>query len=298
MGNQLKQRYFSLLDILFLIFGSIILTFLLTTIPSNPHSLEAVIILLLLISLVFFVAFIRRKKIKLRWLTIIYPLIFLLGIFETFFMIIPWFNELRYDQALLDIDYNLFGVHPSVWIEQFHHPVLTDALYLLYFFYFPLQTFIPIYLFRKKMYRAMEKSLFVLMICNFGAYISYFYFPAVGPRFFIEHLQTIQLDGIILAKPITSIINFMEPNKLDAFPSLHTGILIVSLLLMNKYHKKLFYYMIIPAIGIFISLVYCRYHYVIDIFAGAIWSIIAYWVGNKLFDKYSSKFTPAFYSKK
>ncbi len=287
---------FSILDILFLVYTSVVMIFYLTTLPDNPYGIYPAILYLGLICLVFVVRYFRKKK-KVRWLSIAYPLIYLIGVFQSFFMVIPWFNNKRYDELLSSIDFDLLGVNPTVWIEQFHHPILTEVLYFLYFLYFPLQFFIIIYLYKKKRYKSMESAVLILLITNFGAYLSYFFFPAMGPRYFLADLQTVSLDGIFISKPIMNTINMLEPNKLDVFPSLHSAVLIVSLLLMNKYNKKMMYILLVPGVGIMISLVYCRYHYVIDMIVGVAWAMLCYIGGTAIYDRYSPKLTDTFWEK-
>jgi membrane-associated phospholipid phosphatase len=137
------------------------------------------------------------------------------------------------------------------------------------------------------MFNALDRSVFVLLFIYYGAYIAYFFVPAMGPRLYepLMQLQTKSLDGLLFAIPIRHIISFFEPNKFDAFPSLHTAISLGTMILMAKYNRKMFYIFIPVVAGIWISLVYCRYHYVADIMAGIIWTIVAYYVANKIYDR-------------
>jgi len=209
-------------------------------------------------------------------------------------MILPFFNEIRFDDKLTAIDHSLFGINPTVWIESLISPLLTDFFYLLYIFYFPMPLFIIIWLLRKSMYSELEEAMLMLFFTYYGAYIIYFIFPAEGPRFFLSHLQTIDLDGWIVSQSIRDIIDFLEPNKLDVFPSLHAAITITTLYISYLHNRKIFFYLLPIGLGILISLVYCRYHYVIDGIAGIVWSILACFFARKVYSKFRSGFYPHF----
>jgi membrane-associated phospholipid phosphatase len=141
-------------------------------------------------------------------------------------------------------------------------------------------------LYKKKRFDDLDKVVFAYLSTYYISYIIYFFVPALGPRFndTLTGLQTIkELDGIVLAVPIRELINFLEPNKFDAFPSLHTAILTITMLGCYYYHRKLFKIFIPVAIGILISLVYCRYHYVVDMIAGFVIALISYYVSGFLY---------------
>ena len=184
----------------------------------------------------------------------------------------------------------MLGVNPTVWIERIVTPVLTEIMYISYFLYFPMPLILVIWLFFEKKYPEIEESIFLLFMCYYGAYITYFFIPVEGPRFHLAGSQTVSLTGLFFSQPIKTIINFFEPNKLDCFPSLHAAILIVTGFLTYKFNKKLFYIYLPIGFLIIISLVYCRFHYVIDIIAGSVWAIICITIGKFIYVKFKRKF--------
>lgn len=213
----------------------------------------------------------------------VYPIIFLFTVFETFFMILPFSNSLRFDDLMVEIDVFLLGVQPTVWVEPVIHPVLTDLMYLLYLIYFPLPLIILGWMLHRGMYDQLEESFVVFLLCYYGAYVMYFALPVEGPRLHLAALHKIDLEGYLLAEPIRKFIDVLEPNKLDAFPSLHAAILVITMLVSYQYNRILFWYFVPVGLGIIISLVYCRYHYVIDVVAGFAWAGICYPVGKRLY---------------
>jgi len=284
-------KYTSIIDKLNILFLIVVILFYVVSLPRSPYWWQPPLIFVLTAATVALSVFLRRKNLTAGWakaFRLAYPLIYLFVIFESFFMILPYFNLNRYDHVLAEIDFTLFGVYPTVWIEQWNTPWLTDFFYTLYIFYFPMPLFILRYLYRQKRFRELDRSVFVYLLTYYGAYLVYFFVPAAGPRFYepLLQLQKADLDGLWLAVPIRLIINILEPNKLDAFPSLHAAISFTTLLLMGKYNRKMFFVFLPIIAGVMVSLVYCRYHYVIDMIAGIFWSSVTFMAGHNYYDKF------------
>jgi membrane-associated phospholipid phosphatase len=295
-----RQKYISLVDVVNLIFWSFILIFFLISLPETKYLLQASTLLSGLLFLLFFAVFLRKKNYdnKLSGLIILfYPVVFLLLIFESLHMVMPYIMGNEYDKLLADIDFVMFGFHPTIEIERFVNTVLTEIMYYLYAFYFIMPFFILGYLFIKKKQRELDKSLVFYLLTYYGSYLMYFVVPALGPRFYepIASFQNLNLEGLWLTETIRNVINTLEHNKYDAFPSLHAAITLTTLITMGQYRKKWLYVFIPVSIGIFISLVYCRYHYVIDIFAGMIWTLISWFLTKKIHSKYFNRSFVSFY---
>lgn len=294
-------KYLSLIDLANFIFWFIIFIFFLTTISDSDYILKASVLLGGLFAFMVFMIYFRTLKYKsgiIKFLLALYPAVFLILIFDSLYMVMPYLIENDYDKALADIDYFLFGFHPTVAIEPMINSVLTEFMYYLYAFYFPMPFFILVYLFLKKKYRELDKSIFFFLLTYYGSYLMYFAVPALGPRFYepIVQLQQVPLDGLWFTDTIRSTINFLEHNKYDAFPSLHAAITLTTVMVIGQYRKKWLFLFIPVSAGIFISLVYCRYHYVIDIVAGVAWTMICYWITEKFYKKLPEKCFVSFYT--
>ncbi len=307
MVQFFKKKGVGVIDILNAVFIIVVFVFYLISLPHNPYTFWPVVVLGFTFALVWLAVALRKSrhirsphtfweklgKIYLNF----YPLIFMFVIFESFFMILPYFNPHDYDRQLAQIDYSMFGVYPTVWIEQWVRPWLTDLLYLDYFIYYPMPLFILVYLYRKRMAYELDRSVFILLVVNYGAYITYFFVPAMGPRFYepIMRLQTKALNGIFLATPIRDIISVFEPNKFDAFPSLHIATSLTTLIIMFKYNKKMFAIFIPVIAGIFVAVIYCRFHYVADVITGIVWTIIAFSFSGWFYDRWIVRKLPPYF---
>lgn len=300
--RNVLHRYFgtfSSIDLINVSFLVVLLLFYLHGFCRTPYKLPLASIYAGLLLFTFVCAYSRYAIEPGRWrefVMFVYPIIFLFTVFETFFMILPYSNPLRFDDLMVEIDFLLLGVHPTVWLEPVIHPVLTDLMYVLYLIYFPLPLIILGWMLRGNMYDRLEESFVVFLLCYYGAYIMYFALPVEGPRFHLAAFQKIDLEGYLLAEPIRKFIDILEPNKLDAFPSLHAAILLITMLVSYQYNRTLFWYFLPVGLGIMVSLIYCRYHYMIDVVAGLTWAGICYPLGKGLHRTLRERLAPHFWN--
>jgi len=291
----------SLIDVVNFGFWLAIFIFYVISFPKSENKLHGFLLLSVLLLFLFYVVKIRHQQNKTTWqklLILFYPAIFLILIFDSIHLVLTNINSNIYDAELYQIDRYLFGADPTVWIERFINPYLTEFMYYVYLFYFPMPLFILYYLYKKKMFKALDKALVFFFMTYYGSYLLYFLVPALGPRFYPELVQkqTVDLKGLWLTDIIRDTISSLEHNKFDAFPSLHAAITLVTVIAVAKYQPKWLWFFVPVSIGIFISLVYCRYHYVIDIIAGVIWTLIVYFIVEKYYDKWYRKYFVSYYS--
>ncbi|HLG33476.1 MAG TPA: phosphatase PAP2 family protein [Bacteroidia bacterium] len=288
---------FSLIDIANLFFLAALFVFLIFTGSRSPYFTYMLFLYTLVFSIVRIIARWRKKlpgTKSVNRILFLYPLTLFIIMYESLAALLPYFNSMRYDSTIEAWDKMILGVSSTIWLQQYTTPWLTELMYIFYFIYFPLPLILVIFLMAKQKYRAAEKVLFTLLICYYGAYICYFFIPVVGPKYFLESQYSVPLDGILFSEPIHALINFGEPSRLDCFPSLHAAILIVTLALAFRFHRAMFYYFLPAGIGIMFSLIYLRYHYFVDVLAGALWAVIsvvlAHWLYKKLHHRFSFHF--------
>lgn len=294
-------KQLSLLDIANFIFWLVILVFYTITLNQSEYKLEG-FFLLFGLGLFSVIAIklreIKKKSFLVKLIILLYPVVFLVVIFDSLHMVLTYINPNIYDKQLFNIDFQILGTNPTVWIEWMITPFLTEFMYYVYLFYFPMPLIILGYLFTKKMYKELDKAMLFLFITYYGSYLMYFLVPALGPRFYepLVEMQQVPLDGLWFTDLIRDTISSLEHNKFDAFPSLHAAISLTVIIIIGQYRKKWLYFFIPILISILVSLIYCRYHYFIDIVIGITWTLISYWFVEKYYDRLvANRFVP-FYS--
>lgn len=222
----------------------------------------------------------------------IFPVAAVFLIFDSLGWFVHYVNPVDRDQILIEIDYSIFGSHPTIWLESLITPWLTDMFQIAYSTYYFLPIVYGIFLKIHGKRNEFELSLFLIILCFYLSYIGYILIPAIGPRFTLDHLQRKQIGGPAITDFIRNTLDVIEGEKRDAFPSGHTAIALVVLYLSYRFEKKLFLiYLLVVTLLIF-STVYCRYHYVIDVIAGGLLAIGTIYTGKVLYKKWEKRFIP------
>jgi membrane-associated phospholipid phosphatase len=179
----------------------------------------------------------------------------------------PGFMMIR-DRWLIAADRWIFGGDPTVWLQRMVVPWLTELMQLFYAtnYFLPLALVLILYL--KKERTPFQKSVFVITLGYILSYLGYFVIPAIGPRFTIHH--AVPLEGILIREKLAEVIYCLEACPRDCFPSGHTEIPLITLWLVFRFQRKLFYLYLPIVTGLICSTVYLRYHYVVDVIAGAV----------------------------
>jgi membrane-associated phospholipid phosphatase len=192
-------------------------------------------------------------------------------------------HPIDYDALLIWADRFLFGTNPTVWMEQYTNPYITEVLQYVYSTFYFLPIGLGIVLAKKKQEDDLNFVFFQIVFGFYLSYLGYFILPAIGPRFTLDHLQTFPLTGVWLAQDIQHLLNTLENSQRDAFPSGHTAMTLLTLFYAHKYHRPYFYFMM-PVTGLMLlATVYLRYHYVVDVLGGIILFVFTVLVGSRLY---------------
>ncbi len=203
------------------------------------------------------------------YLSVIVMIVTILTIFNSLGPLIAGMHTRMVDSVLISVDYGLFGVHPTVWMERFINPILTAVLQFAYISYYFIPISLGVVLITKDRFTEFEEALFGIALCFYLSYVGYLIFPAVGPRFTLDHLQTSDLKAPVVIRNIQALLNGLEKNKTDAFPSGHTAVALMSLYYAGRFREKELFAGLTPVVtALIVSTVYLRYHYVIDVIAG------------------------------
>jgi membrane-associated phospholipid phosphatase len=220
-----------------------------------------------------------------RFMHFWYPLVLVPLTYKELEYLIPRIHPRDFDRQLAAIDYRMFGVHPTVWLERITNPLLTEILQLSYTTYYFLPLVLGIVLWRNRWFEQFQFALFVLALGFYLSYLGYISVPAIGPRFLDEVVkqQTKPLNGLLLFEPIHATLNKLEGITRDCFPSGHTVVALLVLYCARRFHLRSFGWMLPLVSALIFSTVYLRYHYVIDVIAGALLAAVIIAVAEPLY---------------
>ena len=214
-----------------------------------------------------------------------YPVALMFVTYKELTFLIPRIHPRDFDATLAAFDYRLFGVNPTVWIERFTLPPLTEILQLTYSTYYFLPVILGAVLWSKGWFDKFRFWVFIVVLGFYLSYLGYIAVPAIGPRFMasIVAAQTKPLTGVLFFSTIREALDRAEGITRDCFPSGHAELTLLVLYYAHKFHRKTFWWLLPVGTGIIISTVYLRYHYVVDVAAGALLAVAVVLIAKPLY---------------
>ncbi len=179
-----------------------------------------------------------------------------------------------YDHLLIALDVFLFGVHPTVWLERFLHPILTDILQIFYVVYFFLPLPLGFVLYCGKHDEAFYAYTTALALLFFMSFLGYLAVPAIGPRYTLASLYTVPMEGRWCADQIMALLNRLEGVNRDCFPSGHAAMAVLVCIESYRYFRRLFPLYVVLGSGVFLGAIYLRTHYMVDLPAGIVVALV------------------------
>jgi membrane-associated phospholipid phosphatase len=214
-----------------------------------------------------------------------YPVVLIPITYKELTYLIPRLHPRDFDEALAALDYRFLGVHPTVWLERFTYTLLTEVLQLTYSTYYFLPLVLGVVLWRRRSFEQFHFWVFIVVLGFYLSYLGYISVPVIGPRFLptILEAQTKPLTGVWLFQSVRETLDRAEGITRDCFPSGHTALTLLVLYYARSFHRKVFWWLLPLGTGVIISTVYLRYHYVIDVVAGALLAVVIVLIAKPLY---------------
>lgn len=160
----------------------------------------------------------------------------------------------------------MLGNDAGYFLEPWTKPWLTDLFYALYLFFF---VYIGMTLWHYgrgdfKLFRRFIAGLFTIYGLGF---LGYTLLPAGGPYLEMpDHFST-PLTGGGITDVCTAAVH-RGSNRVDCFPCLHFAVSFFVLNFDCWHCRRRCYVMALPCVGIWISTIYLRQHYFVDLLGG------------------------------
>ncbi len=214
-----------------------------------------------------------------------YPVLYVAACYREMAILIPAVRGWDADQWLANLDYRLWRAHPTVWLERITSPGLTEFLQIAYTLFVPAVLFVAILLWIRGQHRNFQYYAFLIAFGFLASYVGYLAVPARGPRFLLAHLQHIPLQGLWLFHGMQAALDSLESAHYDCFPSGHTELTILAWWGSRMVSRRLLrVYSFYTPVLIFAT-VYLRYHYSVDVLAGAVLAAILIRTAPALYGK-------------
>jgi membrane-associated phospholipid phosphatase len=215
------------------------------------------------------------------FLRIAYPV----AVTPVFYMELATLNQLLFpgyfDAAVQVWEETIFGVQLSVkasdWIP---HRWFSEALHFGYVSYYLIVPAALIAAWRAAGKEGLERVAFTTALGFFLCYLCFAVFPVAGPRYDFPKITGPPSEGVIFG--IVHSILESGSSKGTAFPSSHVAATCSAWFACGSVNKRAFWILAPFAISLTLGTVYGRFHYGIDMTAGLVWALTAFFAAPPL----------------
>ena len=203
-----------------------------------------------------------------------YPLPYVASCYKEMALFIPAVRHSDADRWLADLDLRIWGANPTVWIERLHAPLTTEFFQLVYTLFVPAVLLVAYLLWKRNQTTEFQYYAFLIALGFLTSYLGYLIVPARGPRFLLRAFQHFPLQGLWLFQGMQHTLDRLESAHYDCFPSGHTELTILAWWGSRMVSKAYFWVYFAYTPCIIFATVYLRYHYTVDLLAGAVTAAI------------------------
>lgn len=184
-------------------------------------------------------------------------------------------HDIHHYLAALDVQ--IFGVLPCVWAERFITPARTQAMTLLYMNFLWIAPSTAVLLLIRRRWREFRTTAMGILTCFYVGYFCYLAFPAAVPAVVQVYDFRKSLEGYprLLSNLSARAFELLPENARDAFPSLHAAVSLLALVYAWRFLRPWFWTLLPFVLGLWVSTIYLRQHYVVDLIAGWILAPLA-----------------------
>ena len=123
-----------------------------------------------------------------------------------------------------------------------------------------------------------------MIACFFVGYLLYVLFPAAPPRLVLAAQFTKNLRGypVGFSSLSAEAFSLLPTDSRAAFPSLHTAASTLALVYAWRFTRRWFFVLLPFVVGLWVSTIYLRHHYFVDLVAGWLLAPVAAWLAPRV----------------
>jgi len=172
-----------------------------------------------------------------------------------------------HDQMVIDLEASLLGVQPTVWIQRFITPWLTEWMMFCYVFYVPVYPILSLLIYRRHGEEQNEDYLFYIGLAIVLCTLGFMMFPVAGPMRAIGDLHTVPLRGYFFTAA-SEFIRGRIHTPGGTIPSIHCAAATIMWWTAYRYSRPAFFILAPVILSLYVSTVYGCFHYVFDVVVG------------------------------
>ncbi len=216
-----------------------------------------------------------------RFFREIYPLVLFSFTFKEVSLLINDLFPFWFEPYLLAVDRWLTGGYPTVLLQEFYKPWLTEVMAFSYWSYYPIFLLVSLIFFIGKEWRMLRSLAVHLSLTMYACYFFYLGLPARGPKDTLAFLHLSRQPAGFFDNMVLQIQSAASIHG-NAFPSSHVAAVWVILIFLFRYRRWLGLAVSPLVLALTISTVYLQYHYLADGMAGASLALLIYPLGRMI----------------
>ncbi len=177
------------------------------------------------------------------------------------------------DEMLISADRKIFGSEASLWMERFVSPALTEWMMFSYVIYIPALPILAFLCWKSAGDRGVYEFLRDFVLVNVVCYVGFLLFPVETPMYHHPEKYVTALEGGFF----TWCGEWVRANVHEVgggLPSPHCAVATVMLAAVYRHWRKVFPLVLPVVLTLYVSTVYCRYHYLWDALAGILTGVV------------------------
>ncbi|MBI4063709.1 MAG: phosphatase PAP2 family protein [Elusimicrobia bacterium] len=218
----------------------------------------------------------------LRWLHGWYPAILLGALYREVGVLNHIIGSRFYDDVIMAWEEWLLGETPAIWLSDWaNSPLASNFFHLCYVSYYLMIPSLGFLFYFTRRFRLFQEYNFGLMASFFFCHAWFLLFPVDGPIYYMSSYVSPELRGIFFQ--VAHWFASWGDIHGGAFPSSHVAGCVFILIYAWKKSRSWFWALLPFGLGLAVSTVYGRFHYGVDVLAGAAVGLLISWAGPLLF---------------
>lgn len=181
---------------------------------------------------------------------------------------LPALHPQPFEWRCIAFDRWLFGTDPGVALQPSLTPVLVEVLQVAYacFYFLPVALLLTLLAMRR--FAAYDQVLLAVGVGFLLSYLGYYLLPTLPPYRYLAYGP--MQEGLAVAGDLHRLLDRLEFNRFDCMPSGHTMLTLLTLELARRHAPVVAAVLLPVGLAVIAATVALRYHYVVDLVAGAL----------------------------
>lgn len=188
-----------------------------------------------------------------------------------------------HDDAFIRFEHQYFpaviGLHQQHKLGQ---RFFSEVLHACYLSFFLLIYGVPLYFYQQQLPVFFYPCTFAILFLLLSCFMTHGFIPVDGPRNIYHKMTDVRSSGFFFKIVHRVLAAGSTPGT--AFPSGHAGLGFIVLFMTAWFNLSLFIFILPLALGLIVSTVYGRFHYVIDVICALLYATLAFFVTWALYD--------------